>query len=369
MNYFDPTYLRASGFNSNPFAAIPGGITLASHGANNPGGLSTQEYAQLQGYQNRYDTVGNFLSQQQQSNPAAYNMFRQNPYALPTDLSKYSLPAPQLAPKSTTSPIATATTKPAAPKQATTLFKTRTTGAGTPFPSTDPNVFLNELQNTYGQLDTIFDPTQIQNAYKNIIDLDTALGLQTANAAANEAAARGFQSGNMQNTGLLRAQALLPVYQHTGELNTQLQNQLTDLSKAKATTSAQVASTLGQLRNQYAGSLADYTAQLSGIQSTRANEQANLEERQREFDVSSKSDAARLAQQSYEFNAGHSLDLAKLMLAQRQAQAQQISNSPYLNDFTTRAGEVVGGNHDTDWRYNATARSQLLQQLLGANII
>lgn len=137
------------------------------------------------------------------------------------------------------------------------------------------------LQNQYNSIPSAFAGVvaPLQSAYQNTINYNTTLGTQAANNAAQEYANRNAQTGaSSAASGVVKAQALLPVYQQNSTARQQLAGTQAQYGAQAINLQSQIASTLASLNTQYAGTLANYMTQqrAQNIQQQTTNQSAEL---------------------------------------------------------------------------------------------
>ncbi len=141
----------------------------------------------------------------------------------------------------------------------------------------NPDQNLTELLNTYAGVNSAFDPSGQVAARNNSIAQNTASGNQAANNAAREYTNRAAQSGGSAlGAGVVKAQSLLPVMSGNNQLRTQAADIAAEAHQKAASLSSQIASTLGQLRTSYLGTLADFSAKQQGMAIQNNQFNANL---------------------------------------------------------------------------------------------
>lgn len=171
---------------------------------------------------------------------------------------------------------------------------------------------LAELMQTYGGINTAFDPSGQVQARNDAIGYNTSAGTQAANNAATEYSNRAAQSGASQlGAGVVKAQAMLPVLSQNAQLKTNAADVAAKAHQDAAGLAAQVANTIGNLRQSYLQTLTGYA---TGQQQMGLQNQQFL---------------AGQAQNQSQFNAGMSLDQQKFnyqkQLDQQQQQARQLA--------------------------------------------
>lgn len=123
--------------------------------------------------------------------------------------------------------------------------------------TTNPDDLTGELQNEYGQIGRFFNPKPIRKAYNQSIDTAMGMGGQIADNAMMEAIARGGMEGSAVNSGMVKAQAMLPVFQHTSDLRKERAQAIVDLRVKQQAAQMQVAQLLSAMRVQHLATLGD----------------------------------------------------------------------------------------------------------------
>jgi hypothetical protein len=144
--------------------------------------------------------------------------------------------------------------------------------------NTNPDSNLSELLAQYGSTGAAYDSMgQAQNkAYNDSIGYTVGAGSQAANNAANEYVNRAAQSGGSAlGAGAVKAQAMMPTYKAANDLRVEGVNKAAETQQKGLDLSAQIAKTIGDLRNSYLGTLAQYADSQS--KAMTANNQFNSE--------------------------------------------------------------------------------------------
>jgi len=193
---------------------------------------------------------------------------------------------------------------------------------------------------------------QAMSQYDDLEASTKAMGSQAANNAGNVYANRLIQQGvNPVASGVVAAQAKLPVYNQLAEINTQKQTTRLDAVNKADSLAANIASTMANIQLGYSKMLADYNAQGAGYQ----------------LDYS-KFNAGQ-AQHAYEYGQNHDLDKQKLA-----AQIAAMGASGTSGVAGGKAGVPTNGSaYRGTWRdaYAGTmalAQENPFQQLNRANL-
>lgn len=141
--------------------------------------------------------------------------------------------------------------------------------------STDPDSILDELMNEYKGSGNYFNTQGINRSYNQSINNAMGMGGQIADNAVREGLARSGQEGGSVNTSMLKAQAMLPVYEHTSGLRKDKALAIADVKAREAQMRGQLASTLGQMRSSYLGMLAQTYMQGRGMNMQWQGQQFN----------------------------------------------------------------------------------------------
>jgi hypothetical protein len=197
---------------------------------------------------------------------------------------------------------------------------------------TDPDAEIGELLQTYAGIGAAFDPKAQVKARENAAAYNTSAGNQAANNAATEYANRAAQSGGSALcAGVVKAQALMPVMRENAALKTDAADVAAKSHQQAISLAAQVASTIGSLRNSYLASLTGYATdqQKLGLAATQFD--ADLNQKERGLDL--ERDKLSLQESSEKRLA------ASTMLAQRRPDGSFEVNN---------AGDVTSGRSDYD---------------------
>lgn len=188
---------------------------------------------------------------------------------------------------------------------------------------------LAELMQTYGDINTAFDPTGQVQARNDAIGYNTSAGSQAANNAATEFSNRAAQSGASQlGAGVVKAQAMLPVLSSNAQLRTQAADVAAKAHQDAVGLAAQVANTIGNLRQSYLQTLTGYATGQQQMQLQNSQFNAGQAQNQSQFQQ-----GLNLDQQK--FNYQKQLDQQQLLaqqqqrqFAMQQAQAQPRTSTP-----------------------------------------
>ena len=194
----------------------------------------------------------------------------------------------------------------------------------------NPDANLTELLGAYGNINNAYDPTGQVNARNNAIAYNTSAGTQAANNAATQYANRASQQGGSAlGAGVVKAQALMPVFGANNKLQTDAADIAAKAHQEAATLSGQIASTISNLRQSYLGQLTDYATKQQ--QMTLQNNQFNSD----------------LQLRNYSAQQGVASDAAKTALGYAQTRADLskslMSNSLQQSDIALRAASTVAG--------------------------
>lgn len=147
------------------------------------------------------------------------------------------------------------------PNQLATLQNVRTSASVTrptfpdPFPNFEswlddnPNNYLKELQNEYSKFPDV--ASTIGRGFRSAIDYTKATGGQIAGNAATEAMARWAQSGGGGNSGMVKAQSMLPVYEQVGKLSSERGMAMAAATQKGAEIKANLAAEMDKMRMNY----------------------------------------------------------------------------------------------------------------------
>lgn len=120
---------------------------------------------------------------------------------------------------------------------------------------TDPDELTGELANEYARVGQYYNPNPIKRAYRQSIDTAMGMGGQIADNAMREAIARAGIEGGAINAGMVKAQSMLPVYEHTAQLRTDRATAVTDLRMKQQQAQMQIAQLMAAMRVQHLSSL------------------------------------------------------------------------------------------------------------------
>lgn len=121
------------------------------------------------------------------------------------------------------------------------------------------NSQISELTDSYGKISSAFDPTGQVNARNNAAQFNLSAGGQAANNTAMEYANRASQQGSSAlGAGVVKAQAMMPVYAQNAALKTDAADIAAKSHQEGVSLAAQIASTIGQLRASYLSTLTGY---------------------------------------------------------------------------------------------------------------
>lgn len=200
----------------------------------------------------------------------------------------------------------------------------------------NPDSQLGELMSTYGGIQSAFDPSGQVQARNDAIGYNTSEGTQAANNAATEYANRATQSGGSAlGAGVVKAQAMLPVLSQNAALKTDAADVAARAHHDAASLASQVASTIGQLRTSYLGTLAGYTSDQQRMQMQGNQFNVGQANNQRDFNYMQQQDQqTRMDQQRQQ----------QLALAQSHATSQQTP-TPGRSSYTVNpSGLGMGTN-------------------------
>lgn len=139
---------------------------------------------------------------------------------------------------------------------------------------------------------------QAMKQYDDLSAATQASGFQSANNAGNVYANRLQQQGiNPVASGVVAAQAKLPIYKQLADIGVQKETTQLDASNKADALAAQIASTIGQLKTSYANMLANFNTQQTGINLDYTRLQSGLGEQAYEYDNDYRLRAAQLASQ------------------------------------------------------------------------
>lgn len=147
----------------------------------------------------------------------------------------------------------------------------------------------------YSQLNAQYQNAQRQTSinqamkdYDKLSASTQALGFQSANNAGSIYAQRLMQQGiNPLASGVVAAQAKLPVYQQLAGINAQRDQTRLDATNKAQTLAAQIAGQIASLKQSYAGMLADYNSRIGGydLDLNKFNAQSGFQQEQLDQDT------------------------------------------------------------------------------------
>lgn len=151
-----------------------------------------------------------------------------------------------------------------------------------PWLSTNPDDLISELHTMYGKIPQLFNPSAIAKPYNDAIASTKGIGGQIANNASMEAIARGGITGGQVNSGMVKAQSMLPVYDTTNKLEVDKSQAIAQQTQAQGTLMSQIAQQMGNLRTNYLANLGQLhnTAQGQTNSFTTAQESQNFQQQQ-----------------------------------------------------------------------------------------
>lgn len=151
--------------------------------------------------------------------------------------------------------------------------------------STNPDSLLHEIMSEYSGTGKRFDPSGIARSYNSSIDTAMGMGGQIADNAVREGLARTGQEGGSVNTAMLKAQAMLPVYEHTAGLKKDKALAVADVRAREAGMRASLAQAIGGMRTQYLSFLADTYMRGRGMNASWQQQQFGQRMATDEFDL------------------------------------------------------------------------------------
>lgn len=175
-----------------------------------------------------------------------------------------------------------------------------------------------------------------------------ASGNQAANNAGNAYASRLLQSGiNPIASGVVTAQAKLPVYNQIGQITTQKDQTILDASNKADALSAQISQAIASLQLGYSKTLADYNAQMTGynfdLNKFNAGQKNNVDE----FNASKQYDYTSLAAQLAAQLASKSSSSASSSSSKVGATSNFFPTNPngtIKRGYVTNSGPVIPGS-------------------------
>lgn len=179
--------------------------------------------------------------------------------------------------------------------------------SGTSLLAAKPTPAAPPVAPNYSNLTNLLDQTQRQGAIKTAMsDYDAlyastqASGFQNANNAGNAYGTRLEQQGiNPVASGVVAAQARLPIYKALGDITTQKDTTRLDAVNKSNALAAQIASTIAQIQLGYSKTLADFNIQNTQMEldlnKFNASQGLNVINSSNDFQLKQKQLAAQLA--------------------------------------------------------------------------
>jgi len=145
---------------------------------------------------------------------------------------------------------------------------------------------IQELLKTYAGIGAAFNPKDQVAARNNAASYNLSAGTQAANNAATEYTNRAaVTGGSTLGAGVVRAQALMPVLQQNAALKTEGADIAAKSHQTAISLAAQVASTIGQLRQSYLSTLTGFASDQQKLGLDASQFDADLNYRQRGLDL------------------------------------------------------------------------------------
>lgn len=138
--------------------------------------------------------------------------------------------------------------------------------------TTNPDNLMSEIMAEYSGTGKRFDTTGIAKAFNNQIGTVQGMGGQIADNAVREGLARSGQEGGSVNSAMLKAQAMLPVYDQVGGLKKDKALAIADVRAREAGMRADLARSIGGMRTQYLSFLADTYMRGRGMNASWQNQ-------------------------------------------------------------------------------------------------
>lgn len=125
---------------------------------------------------------------------------------------------------------------------------------------------ISELTGLFDRVPNLFNPRKIGRAFNDTINTTRSQGFQAASNASKSYAAREMQMGiNPVSAGVVEAQARAPVYGAVNDLTRDKEAAKQKVRSEGASLSAQIASAIGGIRENYVKTLADYNLGAAGL--------------------------------------------------------------------------------------------------------
>lgn len=225
--------------------------------------------------------------------------------------------------------------------------------------STDPDALISELMQTYSGTGKMFDPTGIARSYNKSIDTAMGMGGQIADNAMRESIARAGLEGGGANSAMVKAQSMLPVYEHTAGLRKDKALAVADVRAREAGMRAQLASAIGQMRTSYLSMLADTymrgkTAQASWVQ---GNRQFGLQEREQSLreDMAMRMEEGATTRTGPGPGAGMMPFQGQISRAPNNSGMGNVEYTPEFKEYLAQSGQTGPGIGSAPPRYSGAA--------------
>lgn len=125
---------------------------------------------------------------------------------------------------------------------------------------------ISELTGLFDRVPNLFNPRKIGRAFDDTISTTRSQGFQAASNAGKSYAAREMQMGiNPVSAGVVEAQSRAPVYGAVNDLTRDKEAAKQKVRSEGASLSAQIASAIGGIRENYVKTLADYNLGAAGL--------------------------------------------------------------------------------------------------------
>jgi len=141
--------------------------------------------------------------------------------------------------------------------------------------TTNPDDLMGEIMGEFKNTGQYFNTSGINKAYNQSIDTAMGMGGQVADNAMREGMARAGQEGGSANSAMMKAQAMLPVYEHTAGLRKDKALAISDVRTREAGMRAQLAQSIGQMRSSYLAHLGDVYMKGQGMSMAWQGQQFN----------------------------------------------------------------------------------------------
>lgn len=120
-----------------------------------------------------------------------------------------------------------------------------------PWLTTDPSSLMPEMTKLYGSVPGMMSPAALAKAFDTSINTTRSEGGQIADNASREAVTRAGISGGQINSGMVKSQAMLPVYDATNKLATDKEGAVLAAKQQQVSAMGQLATMMSQLRSSY----------------------------------------------------------------------------------------------------------------------